>query len=157
MLAGRYSMEQMFNVVSDVENYTSFVPFCKKSDVFLKLPTRMRANLEIGFPPVVERYTSDVTLERPTLVRAECTEGKLFDHLQTVWKFSPGMADNQQTCIIDFFVSFEFRSLLHSQLAHFFFNELVRQMENAFIQEVANRYGKASVKSRMLKNVHFNS
>nr|CAD7464117.1 unnamed protein product [Timema tahoe] len=152
-----YSMEQMYDVVSDVDNYTKFVPFCKKSQVYLKLTNRMKANLVIGFPPIKESYVSDITLVRPRLVKAECTEGKLFDYLQTVWKFSPGLQDVEQSCIIDFFVSFEFRSLLHSQLAHIFFNEVVRQMENAFLDEASNRYGKASLKSRMLKGLPVNS
>nr|CAD7416222.1 unnamed protein product [Timema poppensis] len=152
-----YSMEQMYDVVSDVDNYTKFVPFCKKSQVFLKLTNRMKANLVIGFPPIKESYVSDITLVRPRLVKAECTEGKLFDYLQTVWKFSPGLQDVEQSCVIDFFVSFEFRSLLHSQLAHIFFNEVVRQMENAFLDEASNRYGKASLKSRMLKSLPVNS
>jgi coenzyme Q-binding protein COQ10 len=75
----------------------------------------------------------------------------------TEWKFSPGLKENPQSCIIDFAVSFEFRSRLHSQLAHVFFNAVVRQMEDAFIHEATNRCGKASVKTQRLANVSFNS
>lgn len=77
--------------------------------------------------------------------RAECTEGHLFDHLTTVWKFSPGLSTEPQSCVIDFYVSFSFRSVLHSQLAHVFFNELVRQMERAFFTEAEVRFGKPSI------------
>lgn len=147
----RYSMEEMYEVVSDVENYKSFVPFCNKSDVEHRSENFLRGYLEIGFPPLVESYTSQVTLIRPLLVKADCTEGKLFDHLTTTWKFCPGLKGNKRSCIVDFYVSFEFKSLLHSQLANMFFNELVRQMESAFFAEARHRYGKATVQAMQLK------
>jgi coenzyme Q-binding protein COQ10 len=72
-------------------------------------------------------------------------------------KFSPGLKENPQSCIIDFAVSFEFRSLLNSQLAHVFFNAAVRQTEDVFIHDAANRFGEASVKTQRLANVSVNS
>ncbi|KAJ1527319.1 hypothetical protein ONE63_008836 [Megalurothrips usitatus] len=140
-----FSMDQMYQVVSDVENYKSFVPFCKQSDITERSTGFLKGKLSIGFPPVSESYVSAVTLTRPRLVRAECTEGHLFDHLTTIWKFSPGLSTELQSCVIDFYVSFSFRSALHSQLAHVFFNELVRQMERAFFTEAERRFGKPSI------------
>jgi len=143
-------MEQMFEVVSDIEHYRDFVPFCQRSLVTLRQPERLRAELVVGFPPVRESYVSDVQLMRPRLVRAVCSEGKLFNHLVNHWRLNPGIAGNSRSCIIDFSVSFEFRSLLHSQLAHVFFNELVRQMEKAFVEEAQRRFGKPSIKTKLI-------
>lgn len=153
----RYSMEQMYTVVADVENYKKFVPFCKKSTVRSRGSEHMRADLVIGFPPIQESYTSYITIHKPYLVKAVCMEGKLFNHLLTEWKFSPGLEGNLQSCVIDFLVSFEFHSLLHSNLAHVFFSEVVRQMEDAFLREAANRFGKASVKTQKLGIISVNS
>lgn len=150
-------MEQMYTVVADVENYKKFVPFCKKSIVQTRGPEHMRADLVIGFPPIQESYTSSITLYKPNLVKAVCMEGKLFNYLLTEWKFSPGLKGNPQSCIIDFLVSFEFRSILHSHLAHVFFSEVVRQMEDAFLREATNRFGKASVKTQKLGIMSVNS
>lgn len=62
-------MEQMYNVVSDVENYKTFVPFCKRSDVTHRSSGFLKGELSIGFPPINESYVSAVTLIRPRLVK----------------------------------------------------------------------------------------
>ncbi|XP_043667360.1 coenzyme Q-binding protein COQ10 homolog B, mitochondrial [Vespula pensylvanica] len=146
-----FSMEQIYTVVADVENYKKFVPFCKKSDIIYKKENFLKANLVIGFPPLTESYTSEVSMVPSRLVKADCTDGILFDHLKTLWIFSPGLKNNANTCVIDFSLSFEFKSIIHSHMSNLFFNEIVRQMENAFVQEAERRYGKPCLKTVRLE------
>lgn len=145
-----YSMQQMYDVVADVDNYNKFVPYCKKSTVYNRKPSSAQAQIVVGFPPLYERYTSNLTLQEPSLIKSECYDGRLFNYLQNYWGFSPGLKDVPESCVIDFRVTFEFKSALHSHLSHLFFDAIVQQMEMAFVREAERRYGQARIKALLL-------
>jgi len=137
-------------VIQDTENYQHFLPFCRKSTDLVKGKDHRQTYLEIGIPPIIESYVSHITFQRPHMIKAECRDGKLFKYLTTQWNLDPGLKENLNTAIITFFVSYEFKSQLHSAVANTFFSELVKQMEQAFFSEAGRRYGKPCMKARKL-------
>ena len=63
-------MQEMYSVVSNVEAYHEFVPWCTHSEIVARKGSHFKAQLEVGFPPLfVERYTSVVSLAEPHLVK----------------------------------------------------------------------------------------
>uniref|UniRef100_A0A1B0FKA5 Coenzyme Q-binding protein COQ10 START domain-containing protein n=1 Tax=Glossina morsitans morsitans TaxID=37546 RepID=A0A1B0FKA5_GLOMM len=147
-----YSMQEMYSVVADVKNYYTFVPYVKKSRVHSHHNFGFKADLIVGFPPINEAYTSRVTLNSPHLVKSECNDGRLFSYLLNEWRFSSGLKDIPQSCVLDFRVAFEFKSLLHSNIANLFFDLICDQMESAFLEEARRRFGEPSIRSHILSS-----
>ncbi|XP_065839655.1 coenzyme Q-binding protein COQ10 homolog A, mitochondrial-like [Oscarella lobularis] len=133
----RYTPEQVFNVVADVDSYKYFLPWCRDSRVYDRKGTKAKGLMIVGFPPFVERYTSDMTLIKPSLVRSIASGDKLFKELITEWK----MSAVEEKCVVDFNISFQFRSSLHSKVATVFFDEVARTMVGAFERRCADLYG----------------
>ena len=141
-----YSCDQMYSVVSEVEKYHSFVPWCKKSVVKKRKNQneQLVAELVVGFPPFGESYTSTVTLVKPYLVTAVCNDMNLFNHLKTVWKFSP-IEEEEAKCKLDFAVSFDFRSSVHNFASSLFYDQVIKKNVKAFLKQAELRYGRESI------------
>ncbi|EFJ39687.1 hypothetical protein VOLCADRAFT_33835, partial [Volvox carteri f. nagariensis] len=135
-----WTPEQFYAVVSRVEDYHKFVPWCQKSTI-VKPPANnyMEAELEVGFQVLVERYTSQIYLTPPRSVRSRVNNSTLFDHLDSTWTMEPG--PTPRSCWLSFSVDFAFRSQLHGYLADIFFSEVVKQMTGAFEGRCAKLYG----------------
>jgi coenzyme Q-binding protein COQ10 len=70
-----YTADELFSVVADVNGYPSFVPWCTGARIQRESPQEIIAELEIGFGPFRESFTSQVTLDRPRQVLVRATEG----------------------------------------------------------------------------------
>jgi ribosome-associated toxin RatA of RatAB toxin-antitoxin module len=112
-----------------------------------------RAKLEIGVPPIRESYISHVNMVRPDLVKAVSKDTRLFEYLINEWKFHPYKCQElskENCCIIEFFVSFKFRSVVYNNAATLFIDQVFGKMVNAFTNRAEIKYGKASMQPKIL-------
>ena len=134
-----YSSEQLFDLVADVERYPEFLPWCLGARVRERTGDTITADLLIGFKLVRERFTSRVVLDRPRRIDVSYTEGP-FRYLNNHWEFMP---QPDGSCLIDFYVDFEFRSRMLQKVIGVLFNEAVRRMVGAFEGRARQLYGSA--------------
>lgn len=138
----------MFNMISDIEAYENFVPFCNKLEIISRNDKKIKANMFIGFKPIVGKYLSTVELSAPEYIRTLCkSNSKIVDHLETLWKFSNGPINVQNSCITEFSISFRFKTFLYSVLAGQIFNKMIHETELVLLREAYKRYGKPSTKT----------
>ncbi|ETN74386.1 hypothetical protein RB195_010717 [Necator americanus] len=139
-----FSREQMFDVVADVGQYHLFIPWCRRSDILEKHENSRIAELEIGFPPLLESYRSRITLLRPSVVHSVVIGDSIFNTLETTFRFAKGEPDNELSCVLHYDLVFEFKSALHSGMAHLFFDRVVKTMVEAFLRRAEQLHGKPS-------------
>ena len=127
-----YPPDELFSVVADVKDYPSFVPWCTRARVHRETPQELVAELEIGFGPFRESFTSQVALDRPRKVLVRATEGGPLEHLTNAWTFTP---EGDRTHV-DLIVDFQFRSHLLDHVANDMFHEAATRMMGAFESRV---------------------
>ena len=138
-----HTPEQLFNLVADVASYPEFLPWCVAARVRQHRGSELHADLIIGFKMVREKYTSCIRLDPPGRIGVEYLEGP-FKYLNNHWVFIP---TEEGGSIIDFYVDFEFRSVLLKKLMGVVFNEAVKLMVGAFETRAYQLYGDPTTKS----------
>src|SRR5690606_3130754 len=123
-----YSAEQMFDLVADVANYPEFLPWIVATRIRSQDGTAMVADMLVGFKALREKFTSQVTLDRPNAIRVHYVDGPMSD-LDNEWTFTP-LANGG--CEIDFRVDFTFKSKMFEALAGQYIDRAFRKMVAAF-------------------------
>jgi coenzyme Q-binding protein COQ10 len=130
-----YTPDQLFEVVADVKDYPRFIPWCQGARIRQSGEKLVVAELEIGFGPFRESFTSHIDLDRPREVMVRSVDGPL-EHLSNQWVFTPvGNATR-----IDFAVDFHFKSSVLDHVANGMFHEASMRMMGAFEARVHGLY-----------------
>ena len=108
-----YSPDELFAVVADVKDYPSFVLWCSGVRIHHEDEHEIAADLEIGFGPFQESFTSQVRLDRPRQVLVRAIEGGPLEHLTNTWTFTP-VGDGTHVGLV---VDFQFKSHLLDHVA----------------------------------------
>lgn len=138
-----YTADQMFELVSDIENYATFLPWCVGARIITESEVESKivitADLIISFKAFREKFTSEVTLvseNHEVLVRY--LDGP-FKYLVNNWKFTDLEFGG---CNAEFMVDFEFKSKILQGLIGVVFNQAMLKIVRAFEVQAATLYDK---------------
>ncbi len=139
-----YSADEMYRLIADIESYSEFLPWCSAVRIRGRKPTEdglgelVDADLVVSFKLFRERFGSRVTLRPDTrVIDVEYLDGP-FRYLSNHWEFIP---EDDQSCTVDFFVDFEFRSRTLQSLIGRVFNEAMHRIVRAFERRAEALYG----------------
>ena len=140
-----FKPDEIFELVGDVAKYPEFLPWCTGARIRDRQKTStgetMIADLMIGFKMVREKFTSRVWLNRAERrIDVEYINGP-FRQLKNHWIFVDDPSAGPGGCRIEFFLEFEFSSVMLQKLIGVLFHEAVRRMVAAFEARAKQLYG----------------
>ena len=123
-----HSSHHMFDLVSDVGKYPEFLPWCVGVRLKQRTEENISADMMIGYKMFREKFSCHVELNYPKRIDVVYEDGP-FKYLNNHWIF---IEEDNGSCTIDFFVDFEFNSILLQKVIGVVFNEAVKIMVHAF-------------------------
>jgi len=138
----RHTASDMFDLVADVERYPEFVPLCQSLSVRQRTTEGGKdvivADMTVAYKLIRQTFTSRVTLDRTKLeILVEYLEGP-FQRLNNRWTFRPV---DKETCDVEFFITYEFRSRALGLLMGTMFDTAFRRFAGAFEHRADEVYG----------------
>ena len=137
-----YSADQMYALIADIESYPEFLPWCSGCRIRARQAEGRQevidADLIISFKVFRERFGSRVILKPDDkCIDVAYLDGP-FKYLNNNWSFHP---ISDQSCEVDFFVDFEFKSRTLQAIIGMVFNEAMRRIVRAFEDRARTLYG----------------
>ena len=138
-----YTPEEMFSLVTDVERYPEFLPWCDHARVISEDDAGMEAEVGINFKGIKQSFTTRNQHVPGREVRLHLVKGP-FSSLEGVWSFSPVGDGTQRACKVDLTMNYGFSNGLLAKLVGPVFDKIASSMVDAFVQRAEQIYGQAS-------------
>ena len=141
-----YSPREMYDLVTAVEDYPSFLPWCERAEVLARDAASMTARLTLTKGGMRHAFTTR-NLHRPCEeVQVQPVDGP-FSLLDGTWRFLPlgraGTApdDAPRACRIEFDLRYAFASVALEALASPVFDRVANSFVDSFVQRAEQVHG----------------
>jgi ribosome-associated toxin RatA of RatAB toxin-antitoxin module len=133
----RFSADQMFDLVNDVESYPQFLHWCRDARVIRRDGDTVEASLDIGLGGIHKTFATRNCVSRPNRIGIELLSGP-FRRLEGGWTF----ADlDQGGSTVELELDYEMKGSPLSVLFAAAFEEIARSQMNAFVKRAEQVYG----------------
>jgi coenzyme Q-binding protein COQ10 len=134
-----YNCQQLYDLVINIEQYPTFIPWCKAARILQQYDDYFEAELMISFKHIRESYVSKVQGNPQNYtIKVEMLRGP-FHHLVNEWRFE-AMAEGG--CKIFFHIDFAFKNIILEKIIGALFNKATQKMVAAFKQQAQVLYSK---------------
>lgn len=135
-----YSPEEMFRLVTDVERYPEFLPWCDHARVKEITADGMVAEIGLRLSGLKQAFTTRNTHVQGREVQMQLVDGP-FSNLSGGWTFHPVGDGSQRACKVELRLQYGFSSSTLSALVGPVFDKIASTLVDAFIQRAEKVYG----------------
>ncbi len=141
-----YSPREMYDLVTAVERYPEFLPWCAAADVLERDDNGMTARLSLAFAGLRHAFTTRNTHQLNERVRLQLVDGP-FSLLDGDWQFLPlnrpgaPAGGEPQACKIEFELRYAFSSFALEAVVSPVFDRIANTFVDSFVKRAEQVYG----------------
>ena len=135
-----YSPEEMFALVTAVDKYPEFLPWCDRAAVLEADADGMTAEVGIAFAGLRQTFTTRNTHVPGREVGMKLVKGP-FSKLDGVWTFSPVGDGQQRACRVELTLNYGFDNFALSTVVGPVFDRIAGSLVDAFVKRAEQVYG----------------
>ena len=135
-----YSPQEMYVLVTDVEQYPKFLPWCDRARLVSQDEEGMTAEIGIAFSGIHQTFTTRNTHIPGQQVVIKLVNGP-FSQLDGEWNFVPIGDGSQRACKVELTLNYGFDNALLGKLVGPVFDKIAGSLVDAFIKRATQVYG----------------
>lgn len=135
-----HSAHEMFALVTDIEHYPQFLPWCDQGKVLERHDDGMLARVGMAISGLRQSFTTRNTHENDRKVLMKLVDGP-FSQLDGVWAFTPLGDGTLRACKVEFTLSYGFSSSALAALVGPVFDKIAGNLVDAFVKRADQVYG----------------
>jgi ribosome-associated toxin RatA of RatAB toxin-antitoxin module len=132
-----YSAKEMFALVSDIEAYPQFLPWCTEARVLSHEHDEVRASIGFAVSGLSRSFSTRNYHQVNKMIEMQLVEGP-FSSLHGCWQFDT-LGDTG--CKISLFLEYDFSSRMLGMVVGPVFNQIANTLVDSFRQRAAEIYG----------------
>lgn len=134
-----YTAQEMFALVTDVERYAEFLPWCDQARVVQRDENGMLAEIGIAFAGIHQKFTTRNTHVPGREVNVKLVSGP-FSNLDGHWVFTPVGEAGERACKVDLELKYGFQNAALAALVGPVFDKIASSMVDAFVKRAEQVY-----------------
>ena len=132
-----YSAKEMFSLVTDINQYPQFLPWCDHARVLAETPTSTTAEVGIAFAGIKQTFTTLNTHQADHRVGMALVDGP-FSQLDGEWLFTP--VGDQRACKVELRLNYGFDSAALAAVVGPVFDRIAASLVDAFVKRAEQVY-----------------
>lgn len=138
-----HSAQEMYDLVTGVDRYPEFLPWCDHSRVLAQTETEMTAEVGISIGGVKQSFVTRNEQQPGRQVRLNLVKGP-FSSLHGLWQFTPIGAPGQNACRVDLTLDYDFSNRLLAAVVGPVFDRIANNLVDAFVKRADALHGAGS-------------